>query len=553
MITTAALALVGALLLAPAMASAESAEDTWYVTFEGTSEWTSTGPEGQSETSQGESYESLVCTVTSCILSGGQNEGDIELSASRPTGSVSWPSSGDVCGEGDAWQGAGVKTATFSGSTLVVERSAEASGWIDCGGGTTHYTYALVSTSTAEWTQGELCTLTGDPCPVAEAAAPEAGPADEPPGAAGPGGEAAPGSQLRSGDPGAPSMLSGLATPATAGTAPMQLALAVLLTVVLVLLVAFPTALLNSAVESGSERLSGWWARRRAPHRDTTASEPRAAAWSRSWWWAASGVVIASVITAFADPQFGLNPGSGRVVLSILVSFAVDVVLGWALVVWIMSRVNPGSTHVYSFRPLTLLVVVAAVLFTRLTGFEPGIVFGLVAGVAFGAIAGRYAEAKSALVTLGYAFVLALLAWVVYGVVAGTSGESFLATLLVETLAAVAVGGMAALPIALIPLRGMPGHAIWLWNRWVWAGCYAVGLIAFFIVLMPMPFSWDEVGWELGAWIAVYLVYALTAVTAWLLVTRPWRRDADNPDADAATTTEAAAPAADRQEEEVAT
>ncbi|WP_295576886.1 hypothetical protein [uncultured Microbacterium sp.] len=401
-----------------------------------------------------------------------------------------------------------------------------------------------------------MCTLEGDPCPFLEAAAPEAGPADEPPGAAGPGGEAAPGSQLRSGDPGAPSMLSGLATPATAGTAPVQLALAVLLTVVLVLLVAFPTALLNSAVESGSERLSGWWARRRAPHPDTTASEPRAAAWARSWWWAASGVVIASVITAFADPQFGLNPGSGRVVLSILVSFAVDVVLGWALVVWIMSRVNPGSTHVYSFRPLTLLVVVAAVLFTRLTGFEPGIVFGLVAGVAFGAIAGRSAEAKSALVTLGYAFVLALVAWVVYGVVAGTSGESFLATLLVETLAAVAVGGMAALPIALIPLRGMPGHAIWLWNRWVWAGCYAVGLIAFFIVLMPMPFSWDEVGWELGAWIAVYLVYALTAVTAWLLVTRPWRRDADDvgtAGAGTATTTEAAPPAPDRQEEEVAT
>ena len=329
-------------------------------------------------------------------------------------------------------------------------------------------------------------------------------------------------SALATGDAAAPSILSGLATPATAGTAPAQLALAALLTVILVLLVAFPTSLLNSAVESGSERFSEWWSTRRArPAPDV--QTPESGAWRRSWWWAATGVVIASVIAAFADPQFGLNAGSARVVLSILVSFGVDVVLGWALVVWIMSRVNPGATHSYSFRPLTLLVVIAAVVFTRLTGFEPGIVFGLVAGVAFAAIAGRSGAAKSALVTLGYAFVLALVAWVVYGVVAGSSGESFLATLLVETLAAIAVGGMAALPIALFPVRGMPGHAIWQWRRGLWVACYAVGLFAFFIVLMPMPFSWEEVGWELGAWIGVYLLYAVIAVTAWLLLARPWR------------------------------
>jgi hypothetical protein len=211
-------------------------------------------------------------------------------------------------------------------------------------------------------------------------------------------------------------------------------------------------------------------------------------------------------------------------VLSILASFAVDVVLGWLLVIWIMKRVQPGASHDYTFRPLTLVVVVAAVVFTRVTGFEPGIVFGLVAGVAFGALVGVAAQAKAALVTLGYAFAVAAVAWVLYAAVAPSIGESALATFVGEALASTAIAGIAALPIALLPLGSLPGQAVWRWRRAVWAGCYAVGLFAFFVVLMPMPFSWDGVAWELWAWIGVYALYALVAVTAWLLLARPWRR-----------------------------
>ena len=65
----------------------------------------------------------------------------------------------------------------------------------------------------------------------------------------------------------------------------------------------------------------------------------------------------------------------------------------------------------------------------------------------------------------------------------------------------------------------MAGYAIWSWHRWVWAACYAVGLFAFFVVLMPMPFAWDAVAWDLAAWIGhVYLAYAIGAVVAWLLI-----------------------------------
>lgn len=331
-------------------------------------------------------------------------------------------------------------------------------------------------------------------------------------------------SHIADGDAAAPSILSTLVAPANAGTAPLQLGFAALLTIVLVLLIAFPTALLNSAVETGTGRLDGWRRARVARGVPAATSAPV----SRPWWWACLGIVLAAFISAFIDPGFGFNPGSMRVVLSILVSFVIDVGLGWVLVIWLMHRANPGATHSFVFRPVTLLVVVAAVVFCRLTGFEPGIVFGLVAGVAFGAMVGKAAEARAVLVTLGYAFGVAVVAWLLFGALGGgASGESVVGTFMSETLASLAIGGMAALPVALFPVRGMAGHTLWMWSRRAWAAAYAVGLFAFFVVLMPMPFAWDSVGLDLWAWIGIYLAYAIGAVTIWLLVTKPWARPSD--------------------------
>ena len=93
-----------------------------------------------------------------------------------------------------------------------------------------------------------------------------------------------------------------------------------------------------------------------------------------------------------------------------------------------------------------------------------------------------------------------------------------------ETLSAVAIGGMAVLPVALFPLRGMTGFDILSWNRVVWGVAYAIGLLGFFFVLMPMPFAWKGVPFELGVWVGLYLLYAVIAVVIWAAVTRPWDR-----------------------------
>ena len=329
-----------------------------------------------------------------------------------------------------------------------------------------------------------------------------------------------------------PSTLSTLSTVGTAFSAPNTI-WAVTATVVLALLIAFPSHLLNSATEAGTDRVSEWWAARRARLRalgaatsGTETSPPPAKAVDLSGWpLAAAGVLAASLISSFVDPNFGFNAASVRVFLSILTSFLLDAVAGWFLLILFVRRATPSATARFHFAPASLLIVVVAVLFTRITGFAPGIVFGLVAGVAFGAVAATADRARQTMISLGYSFVLAIIGWAGYSAIAGTAGAHPAAPLLFaqETLSSMAIGGLAALPIVLVPVRGMAGFAIWSWNRWIWASAYVIGLFGFFVVLMPKPFSWATVGLSVWTWIGLYVTYAITAVALWLAITRPWR------------------------------
>lgn len=494
------------------------------------------------------------CMVLECSAYLNYFPPDIVLTVDgdQASGSGEIPSTGDLCDPEMSWEPQTSWQVTIGATSLDASvesqpEEVECSGHGDLAGASAAGYRTLL---TGVLVEGDTCVFEPGGCAPAEptpvqtptptpTSTPEATPDPTPSETPAPPSAPSQGtvSRLGSGDPAAPSVMSGLVPPGQLTVEPPQLALAVLLTVVLVLLVAFPTSLLNSAVDTGTDRFSAWWKGRRhgggvaaeaaavaeAIEAETAAPTPKQP--GRGWWWAAAGVGLAGLISAFVDPQFGFNPGSLRLLTSILIGFAVDVVLGWSLTVWLVKRVVPEATHRYEFKPVTLAVVILAVVLTRVTGFEPGIVFGLVAGVAFGALAGAAAEGRAALTSVGYAFGVALLAWTVYGLLGGGSdpGTDFWRTFLLETLGSVAIGGMAALPIALFPLRGLAGHTVWQWSRWIWAAAYAVGLLAFFVVLMPMPFSWEGVEWGLIGWVTVYVAYLATALGFWLAIARPWR------------------------------
>ncbi len=426
------------------------------------------------------------------------------------------PSSGDLCGHSYNYIGP---------STLTVDETATG----------LHITQAIspVTLSCAEYSGGsyalDAALLSGSPC-VLDGSCPTPTPTPVPSSSPVVSSLRGPGHHLTPNPPAnEPSVLSSLPTVPQAFTVP-NLLWAAGGTVVLVLLIAFPSYLLDSASEKGIERFDAWRARRRPVK--TVAAEPTKPATGIGWRTlplAALGIAAASLISSFIDPGFGFSLAGVRVFLSFFVSFLLDAVAAWFLLIWFVRRTSPGTSASFRFAPASLVVVVIAVLFTRLTGFQPGIVFGLVAGVAFGAVLADTVKARVALLGLGYSFVLGLVGWFGYSAVVGGAGAhpSSLVVFFEELLAAMAIGGIAALPISLIPLRGLLGGEIFAWKKSVWAVAYSLGLLAFFLVLMPKPFSWATVNLSVWVWGGLFVAYAVVAVALWLVLAKPWRKDDD--------------------------
>ncbi|MEO5534418.1 MAG: hypothetical protein ABIR17_04725 [Pseudolysinimonas sp.] len=307
--------------------------------------------------------------------------------------------------------------------------------------------------------------------------------------------------------PADPGVLSTLATPSQAITV-ANVIWAAAGSVVLVLLVALPTALFDSAIE----RLTAG----RAPR------EKKLRMRFTRWPYAVAGLGVAAIAATFVDPRVGLDVAGLRTLTEITLALAVSIGVGWVVLMQIARRLHPSSPIALEFRPVTLVVVIGAVLFSRLTGFEPGIVFGLVAGVVVGGLLATVEQARLALIGLGWSLAAGILSWIGYGLLPATGGTVFVR----ETLSAVAVAGISAMPIALLPLRGLTGNAVWAANKILWAVAYLAGLFAFLLVLLPLPSSWDRVQVDLWGWIGLYLAYAVAALGLWLFVIRPWRRDA---------------------------
>ena len=458
-----------------------------------------------------------VCVVTTLTIDDTVDKaGIIDMSQGKRLvvvdgkGSFAMPEVGSLCGA--YWIGAGTLTLTATATGFTGVRTSTTTEKVVCSDGDRSAAPYTI-TSVSQLSAGNPCVLDNS-CPT-----PTATPT--PPATAIPG--ATPPGTTKSTNFTSPSTLSALPTVTKAVTVHSVL-WAAAITVVLVLLIAFPTHLLNSATSAGATRAREWWEKRR-PKAMLRAEKAREVEY-KGWPIAALGVLIASFISSFVDPTFGFNASSIRVYLSILLSFLLDAVLGWFLLIYLVRRVRPKTKAGFQFSPASLLVVAGAVMFTRLTGFAPGIIFGLVAGVAFGTILATAEKAKVALVGLGYSFVVALFGWVGYSALTATVGAHPSAWVLfaTETLSSMAIGGIAALPIALMPIRGLTGFDIFSWNRWVWGGAYAIGLLGFFIVLMPLPFAWTGVHINLIIWIGVYVAYGLIAIVAWIVLARPWKK-----------------------------
>lgn len=448
------------------------------------------------------------CSGEPCTLSGRVTSDGITVDFTGPPIAVidgravgQSPAVGDPCSDG--YTTGGALDVTVTETAVSGTFASPGTDEIDCADGSVIYFASTVAITTA-LISGDACVLT-DRCATATPTATPAASTE-------------PSTLSTPSAPSTPGILSTL--PTVVETArPANVLWAAVVTVILALLVAFPSHLLTEATGASAQRLAAWWARARGRVGRVVAT-PRAAGWPA----AVAGLVVAALISSFVDPEFGFSPIGLRIFGSVLASLALDVAIGWVIVILVMRRWRPDAPATVRLQPGTLLVVLAAVVFTRATGFEPGIIFGLVAGVVFGVTLATADRARVILLGLGWSFTIAILGWLGYSALAPTveAAPTTAGVFALEMLSALAVGGIAALPIALVPIAGLAGHEVFRWSRWAWAGAYAAGLFAFTAILMPVPFSWETVGVSLPVWIGAYVAYASAAIGLWLWLTRPW-------------------------------
>jgi hypothetical protein len=342
---------------------------------------------------------------------------------------------------------------------------------------------------------------------------------------------------------------TGIADPSTLGdlrtiqeTAPTGVQWAIIGTgsLMLMLVVGWPSTLLNSVVGSRYQSMVRWVTSRfqrkkadAAPPGDGTIRRSRLPGWLM-W----PGFALAAILGAFVDPDFGLNLMSLRLVVTLFLSFLLFNLAAWTIVRRVAVRLQPESDPYLRFRWGSLLLVIIAVLIARVLGLDPGVIFGLVAGIAY---ATTLQAARSAVVTIvGSAFglALALVAWVGYSLLAPAQIDNFAYVFLVEFLAGVTVKGVSTLPLSLLPLGNLDGAKLFGWKKAVWGASYVVGLAAFMLVLATIPKAWGEIP-DFLRWIWIFGAYAVVAIVVWAVNVRmlkkkplpPETEQGDQPDA----------------------
>ncbi|MCC7128296.1 MAG: hypothetical protein IT192_05740 [Microbacteriaceae bacterium] len=336
-----------------------------------------------------------------------------------------------------------------------------------------------------------------------------------------------------------PSILSTLKTIGSVQLTPAGAGILGGAAVMLTLVIGYPGALLNSVIgqywDKARDRIKKAKARRqsRAPRKTTEpipgtpkATEPEAVSSKKSagksaiGWTFILGLVISAVISGFVDPSFGINAMSARVLLTAFLSLMVFNVTAWILVRKLMLKRHPESPGVIKFRWGSLVLVALAVVIARLLQFNPGVIFGLVAGLTFAIALSKAADATVVILSSGFGLGVAVIAWVAYSLLSPLIGAvpgNALAVFASEFFSAVTIEGIASLPLALLPLVALDGHKLFSYKKWLWALCYAIGILAFLLVLLTIPKSWTQIPGDFARWVILFAAFGIFAIVVWTL------------------------------------
>lgn len=335
-------------------------------------------------------------------------------------------------------------------------------------------------------------------------------------------------------DPATPSALQGLTTWQDLWANPLALGAAALMGLLYLLLVSVPAEILNNTLDANAHR----WRRITAWAQPFTERLSSIGERLKAWGLAGPLVIIATAVAfGFADPNFGFDATSLRLVLSLAIGLVFVVHIPNLITAAVMgTRFNVPTSIVT--QPSALIFAVIGVIASRFLGFSPGLLVGLVIGLQLAADARAADQRRAIVVRISATYAIAVAAWVGYSwlewAVAGTpDGGGFAGVFLSETLAAIVVEGLTGLVVALLPLTFLDGRTLLDQSRRVWAALAVPIAFTFCLIVLPSVEALDADA-PLLTWVGVFLGFSATVVVVWfvfkVLNARDARRTTDGDD-----------------------
>ncbi len=332
-------------------------------------------------------------------------------------------------------------------------------------------------------------------------------------------------------------VITDIPKPSDIDLSPKSAGASFLFTILFLLLISFPGALLDSTVDENYDEIRRWFGLQ--PRAEKTARER-----SKSFRGIAlvGFLLVGGIAGAFLDPSVGPSLTTAALAVGLATSLAVVFVCFGLPGIIYMRRHHQDRGRIL-LRPGALFLTAALVLISRVLHLEPGFLFGLIGGLAFGTELNARSSGRLAITTSFFTLGVGLAAWFLWVPVSAAAAQGDVTFWLVVADAALAgtfIAAVETLVIGLIPMRELDGGTIRTWKFLDWAAVYFVGAYAYvLIVLRPASSSGGD---NNGApWKALLIAssFAAISIAFWAYFRlRPSSREARDAEVDSSTTSE---------------
>ena len=199
-------------------------------------------------------------------------------------------------------------------------------------------------------------------------------------------------------------------------------------------------------------------------------------------------LLAGALLGALLDPAFGFNTRTVLSYLAIIVAMVAGVFISGLITSGYHRAAKHGKVpYKLEALPAGLAIAAVCVIISRASGFAPGYLYGIIAGVSFGRPLAKHEEGHLVAISSLLKVVLAVLAWVAWDAVtdhASHPGSFFGVVLLDDFLASLFVSSLVGTVISLLPLRFLPGHKLQSWHKGAWVAVFGLTLFALIQVLL---------------------------------------------------------------------